>query len=179
VRDGPEGRELARARWGMPTPPTFLKGQHDPGATKIRNTSSPHRPESRCVVPATSFSEYGKIRGPNGKLPLHWFALDDSQPLFVFAGIHTKWTGKRKAKEDPADHEVFAFLTTEPNAIVEPIHPKVMPLILTTSEKIDIWMRAPWDEAKSLQRPLPDHNLVEVGQLEIKGLDVRERSNSL
>jgi putative SOS response-associated peptidase YedK len=73
------------------------------------------------------------------------FALNDDRPLFVFAGIWTTFSGDRgtKSKPVPGPHRVCGFLTTSPNAVVEPIHPKAMPVILTTDEERDVWMRAP------------------------------------
>ncbi len=67
--------------------------------------------------------------------------------------------GLRKVKEGETTNDLFAFLTTEPNAIVAPIHAKAMPVILTTQEEVDLWMAASAKDALTLQRPLPDEAL--------------------
>ncbi|MGY4629851.1 putative SOS response-associated peptidase YedK [Bradyrhizobium sp. USDA 4486] len=56
-------------------------------------------------------------------------------------------------------NDLYAFLTTEPNAEVGAIHPKAMPVILTTPQEVETWMTSPVDEALKLQRPLPDGSL--------------------
>src|SRR5271163_1749126 len=118
VRNGAGGRELATARWGMPSssralmdatkkraqkleakgkPVDFkelLRMEPDSGTTNIRNVSSAHwkrwlGPEHRCLAPFTSFSEYDTIDGK--KTPV-WFAPDETRPLLCFAGLWTKWS---------------------------------------------------------------------------------------
>jgi len=64
-----------------------------------------------------------------------WFALNGDRPLFAFGGIRTTFNGDRgtKSKPVPGPHLVYGFPTTSPNTVVEPIHTKAMPAILTTS----------------------------------------------
>ena len=162
VRNGAEGREMVLARWGLPSPAFALKGRAtDPGVTNVRNTASPHwrrwlGMENRCVVPFTSFSETAAERDAAGGKPRVWFALDESRPLAVFAGLWTRWTSVRKVRDGETTDDLFGFLTTAPNAEVGTVHPKAMPVILTTREEVDAWLGAPPVDALRLQRPLPD-----------------------
>jgi putative SOS response-associated peptidase YedK len=197
IRNGRKGPELVSYRWGMPTPRSILeqaakkraeklaaKGkpvdlaalerlEPDSGVTNIRNARSGHwrrwlDVEHRCVVPFTSFSEPEVL--PDGSRPPVWFALSPDRPLAFFAGLLVEeWTSVRKIKTGVETADLFAFLTTEPNAEVAPIHPKAMPVILRTPEEVATWLTAPIDEALALQRPLPDGALTIVARGERRG----------
>ena len=183
-RNAPDGvHELSKARWGMPSSQKamldaamvrarkleakgkrvdfkeLLRMEPDGGTTNIRNTASPHwkrwlEPANRCVVPFTSFSEFNRDAG--GDI---WFALSEERPLAFFAGIWTTWTSVRKVREGEVTADLFGFLTTTPNNVVAPIHPKAMPVVLTTGEQIETWLTAPISTALELQRRLLDNTL--------------------
>ena len=162
LRSAGEGTELVMARWGLPTPPQFLAGKKtDRGVTNVRNTGSPHWrrwlvPQNRCLVPLTAFAEPDPAGGNA------WFEVADGAPA-VFAGIHVPgWSSVRKLKDGETVDDLFAFLTTTPNAEVAAVHPKAMPVILTDPADWATWLTAPWAAAAGLQRPLPDGGLKRV-----------------
>lgn len=88
-----------------------------------------------------SFSRYISEAPPEPP----WFGLIEDRPFCAFAGIWTEFKGDRGTKSKPVlgPHLVYGFLTTQPNAVIEPIHQKAMPVILTTDEERDAWIRAP------------------------------------
>ncbi len=145
-------------RWGFPPPP---KGNRP--VTNVRNTKSPFwrawlKPEQRCLVPVEMFAEYG----PETPKREHWFARRDGEPMW-FAGIWRPWEGERGAKANPVsgEHLLFSFLTCAPNAVVEPIHPKAMPVVLEAGD-CETWLHAPTEVALELQRAARDDVLEAV-----------------
>lgn len=77
--------------------------------------------------------------------------------MFFFAGLWRPWTGTRKGES--AEHLLYSFLTTAANEEVATVHPKAMPVLLTTPEAARAWLTAPVEDALALQRPLPDGSL--------------------
>jgi putative SOS response-associated peptidase YedK len=151
-------RHLTMMRWGFPPPP---KGGPRP-VTNIRNTMSSYwsnwlKPEFRCLIPATSFCEWTDSRP---KIP-HWFALDETRPLFAFAGLWRPWLGERKGVG--GEHRLYAFLTTDSNNLVRPIHAKAMPVMLCDEEAWDGWLTGSVEEALKLQSPLAPARMGIVG----------------
>jgi putative SOS response-associated peptidase YedK len=130
--------------------------------TNVRNTRSSFwsswlKPEFRCLIPATSFCEWTDSRP---KIP-HWFALNETRPLFAFAGLWRPWTGERKGMS--GEHRLYAFLTTDSNDLVRPIHAKAMPVMLCDEEGWDGWLTGSVDEALKLQSPLQPARMGIVG----------------
>lgn len=133
-------RRMVPRQWGVPPPP---KGDHV--VTNVRNLASPfwigtlRHTQFRCLVPTTRFQEWG---GHKGARTQHWFSVP-SIPVFAFAGI---WRDSEVAS--------FAFLTTEANAVVAPIHPRAMPVILHP-EDYELWLAGDWKQAQRLAAPFP------------------------
>ena len=149
-------------RRGFPPPPAGKRP-----VTNARNVQSGFwscwlkHSAQRCLVPLTSFCEWSST---TPKTP-HWFALadnDQTRPVCAFARVWRDWNGIRKGQQ--GDHRLMAFLTTDANDIVKPIHSKAMPVLVAPND-YGTWLNAPWDEAAELVRsPLSeDLKIVNVG----------------
>src|SRR3546814_12663938 len=126
--------------WGFPTQ---VKGKTKTiikNVTNARNIESPFwkgaasNPARRCLVPFTQFAEPRPGKDAEG-LPAQWWFTINDQLIPCFAGL---W---RPTESGPA----FAFLTTDPNPLVEPLHPKAMPVVLHSDDH-ERWLRGSFED---------------------------------
>ncbi len=160
-----DGRIVERMHWGLI--PTFW---HKPIEEKRFSTfnfntraadwlEKPTFREAirqrRCIIPATFFAEYQGEKG--AKQAVH-FGRPDRSP-FALAGVWSDWQGS--VKGEIVQMGTFSILTTAANAIVQPVHPKAMPVILDW-EDISLWIEGPFEDAITLARPCPEDELIRL-----------------
>jgi putative SOS response-associated peptidase YedK len=93
----------------------------------------------RCLVVADGFYEWQKV---GGKKQPYFIHRQDDEP-FAFAGLWEFWKG------DGEEIQSCTLITTEANALMEPIHDR-MPVILSP-EDYPIWLDAEFKDKESLK----------------------------
>jgi putative SOS response-associated peptidase YedK len=132
-------REIVLMRWGLI--PFWAKdpsiGLRTINAKAETITTAPAFREAikfrRCLVPADAFYEWQKLDAKT-KQPFA-IAMKDGQP-YALAGLWEKWKDRKAGGE----LLTFTVITTDPNAVVEPLHDR-MPVIIPERD-YDRWLRA-------------------------------------
>ncbi len=144
-------RRMVPRLWGVPPPPSA----HDPArlVPHVANADSPfwignlRNGEFRCLVPATSFIEWGAGTDVEGRRERYAITSPDA-PIMALAGV---W----KDSEVPS----FALLTCPANGLLKRLGRARMPVILHGGRAQEDWLRSNWRKAEALIAPAPDESL--------------------
>jgi putative SOS response-associated peptidase YedK len=158
VRQRGEERRAEFLRWGLI--PSWAK---DPSiGNRMANARSDTAFEKpafrramqlrRCLIPADLFYEWQAIPGQRRKQP-YAVRMRDDEP-FAFGGLWEYWR--------PGDGDGIAsctILTTEPNALLAPIHDR-MPVVIPP-ERYRAWLdpRTPIAAVTDMTRPYPSDTM--------------------
>ncbi len=106
----------------------------------------------RCLILADGFYEWQAVPGSRAKIP-HAIRLKNGEP-FAFAGLWDLWR--------PDDTPLYSctIITTEPNALVAPIHNR-MPVILPR-DAYTLWLTPGATDAGALQTLLQPYPAEEM-----------------
>ncbi len=158
IRRAADGeRELSVLSWGFVLPQPGRAPRRVTNFRDDRTRASPFWRDSfelrRCLVPVSSFAEPREVTPATW----HWFALarDEPRPLFAFAGIWRRFKGPLKKDGPIVELDVYAFMTTTPNALVATINHERMPVILADEQSQATWLDGTPDEAFALAREHP------------------------
>jgi len=152
-----ETKHLDFLRWGLI--PSWAK-EESIGAKMInaRAETLAEKPSfkrllqgKRCLIVADGFYEWRQEAG--GKTPMY-FTLPDHEP-FAFAGLWDMWR-----QPDGQPLRTCTIITTEPNAVVAPVHNR-MPVILTTDAQEE-WLDPSQHDSHVLQQLLKAYTASEM-----------------
>jgi len=148
-------------RWGLvphwaPSPDTEVKMINARAETVLEKPSYKgliEEASGRCLIIADGFYEWEAIKGST-KQPWR-FTVDGGIP-FAFAGLCSTWT----PKDSGPPLRSCVIITTEPNALVKPIHNR-MPAILADQASQEAWLNpmVGGEEAAGLLKPLADSRM--------------------
>lgn len=143
---------LESLRWGLV--PSWAK---DPAIgwkmINARSETAAQKPafrrpfeRGRCLVLADGFYEWKKAKGGGPKVPTR-FMLRDGSP-FAFAGLWDAW-------KDPEGKvlRTFAILTTDANALVRRVHPRMPVMLPRDGESAWLDPSCPPDRLRDLMAP--------------------------
>ncbi|MCL4131951.1 UNVERIFIED_CONTAM: hypothetical protein GTU68_005174 [Idotea baltica] len=147
LRKSEQGVELIELQWGLI--PHWVK---DLSKTKpqinARSETAAEKPffrdsfkKSRCLIPVNGFYEWKK----EGDKKQPYYISLESDKVFCFAGLCSKWSGGEESRE------TFAILTCEPNDVMKPIHNR-MPVILS-KDNYKLWLEGNREEVTKLLVP--------------------------
>jgi len=145
-----DGKEAKLMKWGL-VPSWASDPSVGPRMINARAETLLQKPSfrellrrRRCLVPADGFYEWQ--RDGKRKVPI-WIHFKNKEP-FVFAGLWDTWRGANSA--DVLNS--FTIITTEPNALLRPIHDR-MPVIYDLEMGWG-WLERRFDSATALRAAL-------------------------
>jgi len=160
LNEGTEKLVQRRMRWGLG--PHWAKNEKIGRKTWNARSETLHQKpsfrdafrDSRCLVPATAF--YEPSTDEQGNKHLHRFSMEDGSP-FAMAGLHSVW----KAPDELFQKYLYTFtlITTEPNQVVSPFHPR-MPVILGEAERVKWLEYSAEEELRAMLKPYEGQDLV-------------------
>lgn len=147
----------------------------------------------RCLVPASSYCEpdsnspagwhwfslvtgalqmptasrHPRADGPDGAgAERASEAPTQERPLFAFPGIWKRYKGPLKKDGENVEVDVYAFMTTKPNALTATIMHDRMPVLLSEEADFETWLTGTPEHAYGLVRTYPAEamRIVQSGQ---------------
>lgn len=145
-------RSLRMMRWGFKLPDRLLFNTRSEGVDRA-NFWKKMFAEHRCIVPASTFYEWEKVKG--GTKPKFEFAV----PGREYMGLAAVWSRWKNPKADTWE-PTFSILTNEANGVMRPIHDR-QPTILQLRDYGE-WLADTERPPVHLLRILPDDEMAAV-----------------